>query len=139
MPDMPTFDAVGRLRCFHREDLGDRRPCGRPARFVRFANRATTPEYFCDRHHAATDQMVTGEQLVRRVSVTACVLFCGTSFQPTLAQAEALRQFEEAVEHAGGLVSLDTVSSQIGRWRVPAGYFQPLGPWARGVGQGVRN
>jgi hypothetical protein len=117
--ELPTFIAVGEIRCCAR-DLNLEIPvCGRAARWVRDVRGTTIPEFACDAHRLATDRELAGVQLVRRVSVTAEVLFCGTSMHDTLARAEALRQLEAAVQRVGGFLNLVDVRSQIGRFPVP--------------------
>jgi hypothetical protein len=72
-----------------------------------------------------TDEPLSGAQLVRRVSVTLEVYFCGTFVEPAMAHAEAWARVEEAIEHAGGLVSLRDVRSVLGRYTAPAAQGAP--------------
>lgn len=137
MADLPTFVALGALRCFARGEMPDAWACGRRAGWVRYAGRATTQEFYCHLHFTEGDVPIAGLQLVRRVNITAQIIFCGTSFQAPLAQAEAIRQLEAAVERAGGVINLHAVTSQIGRWAVPQGSTPRAGERGKGPGGGV--
>jgi len=124
--DMPTFVEVGQIRCCVRLEGRQHAVCGAVARWVVEHSGTAFPEFHCDEHRRATDRELAGLQVVRRVSVTAEILFCGTSMHDTLARAEALGQLEDAVQRAGGFLNLVDVRSQVGRFPVPAASARPL-------------
>lgn len=87
------------------------------------------PAYFCDAHRSASDVPLPSSGVIRRVSVQVQVLFAGASWVPTEAEREAVARLEQAVDRAGGLLSLSSVSSSVGQFATET---------AQGAENGVR-
>jgi len=71
--------------------------------------------YFCDKHKRPDDEPIPLERVYRRVQIVAEVLIAGASFVQGPAELDALARMTAAVESVGGIVGIQTVSSQIGR------------------------
>ena len=120
MEDLAAFTALPIARCFEPVENCEPRACAAPATWRRMDGPTRIIGYYCDQHHQSGDEPIITPELVRRVSVTAQILFSGTSFHPSAAQLEAVARLERAVESIGGLLSLHAVTSAVGRHRAPA-------------------
>lgn len=124
MCERPTFALIGAFRCCQQVTSGSRLTCSRHARWKYQKDDDTVPLWFCDEHRLAADELVIGRQLVRRVSVTVDVLFCGVFQDAERAELEAVTRLQDAIESAGGVVNLQHARSVVG-------YFTPAtGPGA---------
>lgn len=74
---------------------------------------------WCTDHRPMTAVPVAGALLLRRVSITAEVVFTGHGVNPGYDQAEAVGQLERAVQAAGGTLNLHTATSVMGRYQAP--------------------
>jgi len=118
--DVPTFQVKPPIRCCRQLPDSPFGTCGEPAGWQRTVHIGAAPSFFCDEHRGPNDAPIAGELVFNRVSVQAEVVFCATSFLPGMARAEALARLTAAVEAGGGLLSLTTVTSQVGRYVPPA-------------------
>jgi hypothetical protein len=127
--DAPVFQLIGSFRCCASRESGLVTPCGRIAGWMSRPDVRGMRLYFCHQHLRPLLEPIAGEQLVRRVSVTAEILFCGTSNAFAIAEADALAALERAVAQAGGIINLHNVRSNIG-------YYTPqaFGGAAQGAG-----
>lgn len=119
MGDVAQFTILPPLRCY--QQLPDSEPgiCGEPACQQRVTAGGLQIGFYCAKHTRPGDTPIATTVTFRRVSVALEIVFAGTSPIPALAQAEALRRVELAVEQAGGLLNLSAVTSAIGRYTVP--------------------
>src|SRR4051812_38085418 len=114
MSDVPEFRVRPALRCFYRDQDRPAAVCAKHARWMR-ANGSSLPSgYFCDEHMSIGDVPIPPAVIFRRVSVQLEVVMSATDFAPPSAQAEAVATLEAAVERAGGVVNLHTVTSVVG-------------------------
>lgn len=124
MADVPRFLVRPKLRCFHRDPDLPTFVCGRDAVWKRPPSGGLPGGFFCAVHSTADDTPIDDEALFRLVHVTVDVLFAGVSFNPSVAQSEALSQLERAVEGAGGVINLHACRSEVGRGQPQP----PVGP-----------
>jgi hypothetical protein len=117
--DVHQFTTRPPLRCC--QQLPDSEPgiCGGFASLQRVNSSNLQIGFYCAEHGQDGDTPIAAVVTFRRVAVTLEVFFAGTSPIPALAQAEALRRLEDAVERAGGLLNLSAVTSVVGRYTPP--------------------
>lgn len=115
MSDLPEFVVQPPLRCYYRHRDPSRGVCAAPATRERTAAGDETGGYFCELHARDGDAPIVAAPIIRRVGVQVEVLFAGTSLDRASAHAEAIRTLELAVEAVGGVLSLNVVTSAVGR------------------------
>jgi hypothetical protein len=118
--DVARFLARPPLRCCSAEPTSESLVCGAPAAWRRPTCNGSPAAYFCDAHQEPGDVPIAGDTLFRRVSVTCEISFAGVSANPGIARAEALARLELAVERAGGMLNLHTMTDALGRHEPPA-------------------
>ena len=120
MADVAKFEIFQPPRCHELVGQHCSIPCGSLASWVRPGVGELPSGYFCDSHRQIDDRPIPAEFLLRRVSVVVEVSIAAASMLPGLAQHEAVERVRQAVEGAGGLFNLHTVTSTVGRYRPPA-------------------
>lgn len=115
MPDVAIYMVRPPVRCFGRSRDEGSAICGKPADWQRSSVDGELVAFFCDDCRAPGDQPVRADALFRRVAVFAEVLFTGASSERTLAHAEVIARFGDAVAAIGGVLNVHAVSSNIGR------------------------
>lgn len=103
------------LRCYQPVGNQGRLFCGAPAVLMRESVGYNGPGYFCEKHAREQDEPIPAERVFRRVQIIAEVLLAGASFVQSQAELDALARMTAALESVGGIVGIQTVSSQIGR------------------------
>ena len=121
MCESPRYLVRPPLRCFELDPSRPAGVCARPARWSAPLSLRGELAFYCDDHRPMRAAPVSLDALFRRVSITADVLFSGTSFDRARAHAEALAQLEYAVEAAGGLLNLHVCRSEVGRLELAGG------------------
>jgi hypothetical protein len=119
MVDMARFTAAPAPRCFYCGEESEPFACGEAACWMRPGPADYPAGYFCPAHRAEGDVPIPPDYVVRRVSIVLEVVFAGTSWSDGHARAEAVCRLEEAVQGAGGLISLSQVSTALGRRAAP--------------------
>lgn len=119
------------MRCHFQTQGSPRFFCGELASWMRAGSLSFSPGYFCNAHHSIDDVAIPAEKMFRRVSMTVEILFASVSLVPAEAHAEVLARLELAVEQAGGVLNLHTVTSAIGRSSQPAAPERARGGRAR--------
>lgn len=120
MEDVARFVIRPPLRCA--EPLADSAfaVCGKAARWQRSPRGELAALFFCDEHRGELDVPISDGARFLRVSLVAELLYTATHPTRGMAQGEALRRLEWAVEESGGIVNLQAAHSVIGCW-APAG------------------
>ena len=121
MADVPRFAVLPPLRCCQQDPDCLSGICGELATWQRPGLARAGTAFFCDYHRNAIDVPIAGELVFRRVSITIEAVFAGTSPIPGLARTEALERLEKAVQHAGGLISIQAATDVVGRYAPPTG------------------
>ena len=121
MPDVAEFAVVPPLRCHELLHHSPGAVCGAKAEWMRPGQHELPVGYFCSQHREPTDVRIPETFVLRRVSITADVLFAGASMAQALSQAEAVDRLERAIRSVGGVINLHTVTSAVGRCSPPAG------------------
>lgn len=116
MANEPLFHVYAPLRCFCPCDhLGRRRPCGQDALYKRLDSGGRL-EYICPDHARPGDRVITYPTIGLRVSAQCQILFSGTAWASDAAIDEALGRLREAVNAAGGVLSVNVASATLGAY-----------------------
>ncbi|MGH9411312.1 MAG: hypothetical protein ACRD1V_17900 [Vicinamibacterales bacterium] len=115
MSDEPIFGVNPIARCSSRLVGSVSAYCGRPARWHRQVPGAIGPVALCDQHACPGDLPLDPAQPYRRIRIQFEVYYAGVSQDAARAEAEAVDRLRAALEVSGGIPSLVTVASQIGR------------------------
>ena len=108
------------MRCQERVGNSPARFCGELAPWFRRGNDWFADGFFCNRHRHETDVPLPPELVFRRVRLMAIADFAAITPIRSIAQVEAAAVLMAAVERAGGVVSVQQVSSAVGRYTAPA-------------------
>jgi len=118
--DVPSFQVCPPLRCCRQLIDSPLSTCGSDAQWQRPGKAGQAPAYFCSQHRGKDDIPINGARLIRLVRLHVEVLYVGTSSVPAIAHAEALAQLESAVAASRGLLSINSATSQVGRYEPAA-------------------
>jgi hypothetical protein len=117
--NVPALAIAPPARCYYRGETRLGTICGELANWLRPGRDWFTCAYFCDAHRGPSDLPIPAEHAIRRVRVNAAMLFAAACQNATIAHTEALARLEAAVQHAGGLLDVQDVTSTFGKSSPP--------------------
>lgn len=116
----PEFRVMPPLRCCARSGNSAQLFCAKLAYWRRPAAHTILEQVFCHVHQQPGDEPIAGALMLRRVELRLDVWLHGMGFTTLEAHAEGLQRLEVAVLGLGGLMNLHGVTSEIGRFTLPA-------------------
>ncbi len=119
MSDVARFISCPPLRCGATVPVPERPVCGRLAHWVADPPSGPLPVFHCAVHRGASDRLVELPVIVRRISLSAVVLFAGAGHTPAVARTDAVARLEEAVALAGGVLDVLNCTDALGRYEAP--------------------
>lgn len=110
-----TFVYRPKLRCYSMQGGSKRLPCGRLAYWMRSSALPHDVMFLCDACREAGDVPVAEDAPFRRVTLMLEIHLAGASRSVGAAHTEAVTRAEEALQSLGGMVTVASVTSQVGR------------------------
>lgn len=130
MPEAPVFTVNTPKRCYGQRK--DRRGavCGELATWMLESPHGLERVFLCDACRRPGVVPIAPHAPFRRVTAMIEVLLSATSLVPGAAHREAVDRIAEAVQQAGGVFNLVTVTSTVGRFTPspPSGYGKHRAP-----------